>query len=1290
MKLTRILLMGLLVSACTRISEGRAGEAAPVYPGKKWATKKPEEVGLDAKKLKELSDYAGGFGCVVRHGYMVYTWGDASKRKDIASAAKPFYAHFLFKAVEDGKITSLDERVNKWEPRLNKINKNLGYKDRDIKWRHFANQTSCYGLTEAPGTAYAYNDWQMALFWDTLFGKVYGVSCETVDADVLHPLLTDKLQCQDNPTFMAFGVKDRAGRTAISPRDFARFGLLYLRKGKWKDKQLISREHATMAVTDPVPNAIPRAGNEAADMIPGQRSIGSRQIPDNQCDHAGSYSWLWWTNGVGQDGARHWPDVPIDAYGCFGHGGPRAMVVVPSLDLIISWNDAKIRSAEMENHALGLLVAAASSGQKENVGNRSRDFGNRTGVMWEYMEWSLKSVPYSGNPFDVSATVTFSHGDSGQERTTEMFYDGDDAWRFRFTGTRTGKWTFKTSSDVPELNGHAGSVTIAENPDRSIRGFLTHVGNKYAIQVKDETDLRGYLFNVYMSRVEYPAFLDEFGSDLGEVEKKALAYLTEARENGFEIIFLHVNSNWFKFGVRRHDEHDSASPDPAAFGVLETIVQTVHQAGGRAHIWAWGDESRKWTPRGVPGGINGKTDRRLQRYIAARLGPLPGWTIGYGFDLHEWTNTEQLNAWAAFLHKHFGWQHLLCARGYRLEGPFNINSYDGFGRNVPLATTRHGPQSYEEIVEDLNSDLTRPHLYEERHSHKREGFNLDMDGTRRLLWWESMAGGMGGFFGFYPDSPHPYPNPEQLRMHYDFWHKGGRFLLDMQPANELTESQVPQNMRPADELAKNRCALWSDSASSGIFYWENAYIVEVDLPSGRTPLPIWDFDTKKTLVEGRKWVNMCPPVGGGFGFFLDNPKYSDRVLSVGFGHKTEQKPTEFSGLITVDSNQPQWPKYVWAPVRPFLMCGPGDPEDFLYRGKINPDGTRDGDQMQLIDRLKIAWANCIYLMAVRSHGGDGDETHNPFIDHDPAKGINPRVLDQWEQWFVEMDRHCIVIYFFIYDDSALVWNTGDEVGKPEHEFIQTLVNRFEHHGHLIWCIAEEYAERLSAERVKKIAALIRATDDYNHPVAVHKNHGLDFSEFADDANIDQFAIQYNVKTAEELHAGVVKAWKNAKGRYSLNLSEAADWGTGIEARKKSWACAMGGASVMILGMHIANTSGDDLSDCGTLRRFFESVDLRDMEPHDELAYAGTEYVLAKPGERYVAYTSRARGKIGLLGGRIGLRNMKAGKYHFGWFDCRVGEWWPESPVDVGEGDHIWRTPIRSGKEVAVYINRIGE
>ena len=343
----------------------RADEAEAVFPGKAWAKRAPAEVGLETRKLKEFSQFVGGRGCVVRHGYLVYMWGDVSRRADVASACKPFYSHFLFKAFEDGKIRSLDEKAVRWEPRLKQINKELAFKDADIAWRHFANQTSCYQLVEKPGTAYAYNDWQMALFWDTLFLKVYGTSYDKIDEKAFHPLLTGPLQCQDKPTMMAFGTKNRPGRVGISVRDFARFGLLYLRKGNWSGKQLISRKHAAMAVTSPLPNSIPRAGRKASEMIPGQRTLGSGNKPDNQTDHFGSYSWLWWINGADSDGTRFWPDAPHDTYGAFGHGGPRAMWVIPSLDIVVSYNDAKLRgwySGEKSptNQAMKRLVAAAA------------------------------------------------------------------------------------------------------------------------------------------------------------------------------------------------------------------------------------------------------------------------------------------------------------------------------------------------------------------------------------------------------------------------------------------------------------------------------------------------------------------------------------------------------------------------------------------------------------------------------------------------------------------------------------------------------------------------------------------------------------------------------------------------------------------------------------------------------------------------------------------------------------------------------------------------------------------
>jgi CubicO group peptidase (beta-lactamase class C family) len=339
---------GRMAALVAALALGPVSAEAPIFPGKTWATRTPAAAGLDAAKLAAFRDHVGGRGCVVRGGCMVTSWGDFTKRGDVASAAKPWYTHFLLLAVEKGVIKSLDSPVHEWDPRLKG-------KDRAITWHHLANQTSCYGVEERAGEAYDYSDYNMALLVDTLFLKAYKSSYARLDADVLHPRLTDRIGCQDGPTFLAFGGKDRPGRLGISARDFCRFGLLYLHKGRWDGKQLLGEKFAVRAVTSPLPNSIPRTGGKKAEMIAAQRSIGGG---NNQTDHLGSYSFAWWTNGVDRDGKRHWPDAPLDTYAALGHGGRRAMVVIPSLDLVVSWNDAKLKGRDTENQALKLLVGA--------------------------------------------------------------------------------------------------------------------------------------------------------------------------------------------------------------------------------------------------------------------------------------------------------------------------------------------------------------------------------------------------------------------------------------------------------------------------------------------------------------------------------------------------------------------------------------------------------------------------------------------------------------------------------------------------------------------------------------------------------------------------------------------------------------------------------------------------------------------------------------------------------------------------------------------------------------------
>jgi CubicO group peptidase (beta-lactamase class C family) len=120
----------------------------PTYPGTAWETRQPAEVGLSSPKLDALRRLVGGRGCVVRHGYLAYHWGDQTKTADLASAGKPIISTLLLVAVQEKRLRGVDDPVADFEPRLKTLN---GGKDRGITWRHLACQTSGYGLTEPPG-----------------------------------------------------------------------------------------------------------------------------------------------------------------------------------------------------------------------------------------------------------------------------------------------------------------------------------------------------------------------------------------------------------------------------------------------------------------------------------------------------------------------------------------------------------------------------------------------------------------------------------------------------------------------------------------------------------------------------------------------------------------------------------------------------------------------------------------------------------------------------------------------------------------------------------------------------------------------------------------------------------------------------------------------------------------------------------------------------------------------------------------------------------------------------------
>src|SRR5260370_16980277 len=86
--------------------------------------------------------------------------------------------------------------------------------------------------------------------------------------------MAEPLQFEDTYYFSPFRRPDRDGRLAISTRDFARFGLLYLRQGKWRSQQLLQTNFVQMALHSPISANLQRTSGKEAETLPGQRTLG--------------------------------------------------------------------------------------------------------------------------------------------------------------------------------------------------------------------------------------------------------------------------------------------------------------------------------------------------------------------------------------------------------------------------------------------------------------------------------------------------------------------------------------------------------------------------------------------------------------------------------------------------------------------------------------------------------------------------------------------------------------------------------------------------------------------------------------------------------------------------------------------------------------------------------------------------------------------------------------------------------------------------------------------------------
>lgn len=255
-------------------------------------------------------------------------------------------------------------------------------------------------------------------------------------------------------------------------------------------------------------------------------------------------------------------------------------------------------------------------------------------TQWGLFELVL-SGPSSGNPFrDVVLTATFE-SDSRSMLVTG-FYDGEGVYRVRFMPENTGRWTYRTHSNAPDLDGLAGTLDVGparagdHGPVRATNdhqfryadgsryiniGTTAYVWNLQGDALEDQT-LRT-LADAPFTKIRMCVFPKHYRYNQNEPEGYPFALLKKGRsvwpatieESGWEFDFDRIEPSYFRHLEKRIN-------DLAAIGVEADLI-VLHPYD------RWGFSQ-----------MSAVQDDRYLRYLVARLAAFPNvwWSMANEYD----------------------------------------------------------------------------------------------------------------------------------------------------------------------------------------------------------------------------------------------------------------------------------------------------------------------------------------------------------------------------------------------------------------------------------------------------------------------------------------------------------------------------------------------------------------------------------------------------------------------------------------------------------------------------------
>ena len=277
------------------VTQANLTSSIQTFPSDSWITATPDSVGMDAAKLQQAIDYAFNDVTVdgkltpqntqgvviIRHGAIVAEkYASDSAKESIAtswSTAKSFTSALMGIAIDKGYVSSeyvpAAEFITEWagDDRKNMTIKNLlqmssglieggtsGYGDGTIMYIGLEDEEGAadpdrpvdnvlYSIdraidpNRAPWLGATYS-WNYQNADSQLLGEIIERATNTSIFDFAQDVLFNKLGINagwwtdEFENYMSYCCLD------MTTRNFARFGLLYAREGKWNEEQIVSQE----------------------------------------------------------------------------------------------------------------------------------------------------------------------------------------------------------------------------------------------------------------------------------------------------------------------------------------------------------------------------------------------------------------------------------------------------------------------------------------------------------------------------------------------------------------------------------------------------------------------------------------------------------------------------------------------------------------------------------------------------------------------------------------------------------------------------------------------------------------------------------------------------------------------------------------------------------------------------------------------------------------------------------------------------------------------------------------